>query len=67
MPRVYAANEQMVKYLKHPTNKVGFRDMSTPANWPDDTFTKRRIRDGDVVTEEQKHAHKAAPKHHEEK
>lgn len=48
---VYAANEVMVKSLKHPISKMGFTDMSVGVNWPDDTFTHRRIRDGDVTTE----------------
>ncbi|HEY7420184.1 MAG TPA: hypothetical protein VH593_33715, partial [Ktedonobacteraceae bacterium] len=41
-------NEAVLKFLKHPVNKVGFRDMNTPVVWPDDSFTARRIRDGDV-------------------
>jgi hypothetical protein len=48
--RVWAANEDMVKLLKHPISKVGFVDLNTGVNWPQDTFTTRRIRDGDVKT-----------------
>lgn len=62
MPRVKAANENMVKYLKHPISKVGFTDMNTAVNWPNDSFTARRIRDGDVVVVEE---HKA--KEHRDK
>jgi len=51
MPKVYCKNEDVVKFLKHPVNKVGFRDMNTGAVWPDDSFTARRIRDGDVTTD----------------
>lgn len=51
MPKVYAKNADMVRLLKHPT-AGGFRDLETPAEWPDDSFTFRRIRDGDVSEEE---------------
>jgi hypothetical protein len=54
MVRVYAKNDVLAKALKHPISKIGFRDTNTAANWPDDAFTKRRIRDGDVLTEESK-------------
>jgi len=50
--KVWAANEDMLKYLKHPITKVGFIDMNTPANWPNDSFTYRRIRDGDVLVDQ---------------
>ena len=50
MPRVKAANESMAKYLKHPATKIGFAgDLNMTVNWPDDQFTNRRIRDGDVL------------------
>jgi hypothetical protein len=52
--KVYAKNEEMAKLLKHPINKQGFRDVNTPAEWPADQFTTRRIEDGDVLTEEDK-------------
>lgn len=46
--KVVPANEQMAMYLKHPVTKTGFASMNSFALWPDDAFTKRRIRDGDV-------------------
>jgi hypothetical protein len=52
--RVFAANEAMVKYLKHPISKIGFVDMAIGVNWPNDSFTIRRIRDGDVTVEKKK-------------
>lgn len=45
--KVWPKNEQMRKLLKHP-NGTGFRDAGS-AEWPDDSFTARRIRDGDVT------------------
>jgi hypothetical protein len=60
MPRVKAANENMAKYLRHPITKIGFAgDMSMTVNWPDDTFTNRRIRDGDVTLVQDEQAAKA--------
>ena len=53
MPRVKAGNEDMAKHLRHPITKLGFAgDINATVNWPDDTFTNRRIRDGDVVVVE---------------
>ena len=50
MVQVWAKNAAMAALLTHPLTKVGFTDPSLPANWPDDQFTARRIRDGDVTT-----------------
>jgi hypothetical protein len=47
MMKVYAANADMVRLLKHPI-AGGFLDIDTPVEWPDDSFTFRRVRDGDV-------------------
>jgi hypothetical protein len=71
MVKVYAANEDMARLLKHPVTKVGFTGMGAAANWPDDTFTKRRIRDGDITLEaavkkEEEHNHKKKHSHQEE-
>jgi hypothetical protein len=49
MAKVWLQNQDVLKYLKHPVSKVGFRDANSPAIWPDDSFTARRIRDGDVT------------------
>lgn len=48
--QVWPKNDEMRKILKHP-NKVGFREEGS-AEWPDDSFTYRRIQDGDVVLKE---------------
>jgi hypothetical protein len=50
MVQVWAKDAAMAALLTHPLTKVGFTDPSLPANWPDDQFTARRIRDGDVTT-----------------
>jgi hypothetical protein len=50
MIKVWPRNEQMRNLIKHPVggafHETGSRD------WPNDSFTYRRIRDGDVVTDE---------------
>lgn len=47
--RVVPANEAMRKALKHPSTGMPFGEsMSDSVEWPNDQFTKRRIRDGDV-------------------
>ncbi len=50
--KVWPKNEEMRKMLKHPDGNIPFREEG-PAEWPDDSFTYRRIMDGDVTTEEQ--------------
>lgn len=47
--KVFPTSEQKRKALKHPT-AGGFREVG-PAEWPDDPWTYRRVRDGDVTTE----------------
>lgn len=47
--RVSPAKEEYRGLIKHP-NGGGFRS-SGSIEWPFDTFTKRRIRDGDVIVE----------------
>lgn len=46
--QVWPKNDSMRKLLKHPHGKVGFHETGS-AEWPDDSFTYRRIQDGDVV------------------
>jgi hypothetical protein len=46
--KVYAKNQDMVKLLRHPV-AGGFLNLETPAEWPDDSFTYRRMRDGDIT------------------
>lgn len=49
--KVFAANEEMQRALMHPTG-VRFRDdINEAAEWPNDSFTARRIADGSVSTE----------------
>jgi hypothetical protein len=47
--RVTPKNDTLRKLLKHP--KAGGFRKEAPADWPDDSFTKRRIRDGDITVE----------------
>ena len=48
--RVLPSSDNIRKYLKHPGTRVGFGAEGS-AEWPNDAFTKRRIRDGDVRLE----------------
>ena len=50
--KVWPKNDEMRKILKHPTG-VPF-PAEGPADWPEDTFTHRRINDGDVTLDEPK-------------
>ena len=46
--KVFAANEDMRAVLRHP-NKIRFRSaLSEGVEWPNDSFTKRRIAEGSV-------------------
>ena len=47
--KVWPKNDEMRKVLKH--GVVTF-PAEGPADWPDDTFTHRRIMDGDVTAED---------------
>ena len=47
--KVWPKNDVLRKLLKHPL-AGGFRDEGE-ADWPDDTFTFRLVRDGDLLTE----------------
>lgn len=49
MTKVYAKDASIQKHIKHPNGK-SFRDDGS-AEWPNDQFTKRRIKDGDVTME----------------
>lgn len=49
--KVYAANEAMRGAMRH-TNGTRFRsNISDGVEWPNDTFTKRRIAEGSILTE----------------
>lgn len=45
--RVAPANENVRKHIQHPSVPIPFGDLDS-LEWPNDQFTKRRIRDGDV-------------------
>jgi hypothetical protein len=66
MVQVWAKDAAMAALLTHPISKVGFADPSQPANWPDDQFTARRIRDGDVTTTDP-NAESRSGEHHRRK
>lgn len=47
---VWPKNDEMRKILKH-ANGTKFRETG-PVEWPDDSFTYRRVTDGDVLLKE---------------
>ena len=50
--KVFAASEDMRAVLRHPGSGVRFRDtLDQPVEWPNDSFTARRIKEGSVRTE----------------
>jgi hypothetical protein len=46
--KVIPKNDAMRKLLKHPNGNIAFREEG-PIDWPDDSFTHRRIVDGDIT------------------
>jgi hypothetical protein len=46
--RVAPKNEHIRRVLRHGVTKVGFL-AEGEAEWPNDSFTRRRIREGDVI------------------
>jgi len=58
MVKVVPASEEIMKHMRHGVSRVGFTAMDKPVDWPDDTFTARRIRDGDVKVFEEKESKK---------
>ena len=51
--RVRALKEAVHKFVRHP-RAGGFRsDQNQTVEWPNDAFTRRRIRDGDIEVVEQ--------------
>ena len=61
--KVLPKNDDVRRVLKHPVAK-GFRKQG-PAEWPNDSFTARRIRDGDVtVVETEGAAHASRQRRH---
>jgi hypothetical protein len=47
--KVYPRDETIRKIIRHPS--TGPFPAEGPAEWPDDSYTARRIQDGDVTTE----------------
>ncbi len=56
--RVNPASDAIRKHIVHPSGKIKFPE-SGSVEWPNDQFTKRRVREGAVTLEE---TGKAAPK-----
>lgn len=48
--RVLPANDEMRKFLRHPGTNMGFHETGS-VEWPLDSFTERRLRDGDITLE----------------
>ena len=49
--KVWPKTEELRKLLRHPT-AGGFRTPDGHEDWPDDSFTYRLVRDGDLLTEQ---------------
>ena len=49
--KVFAANERMREVLRHSSGSRFRASLSEGVEWPNDSFTKRRIADGSVLTE----------------
>jgi len=49
--KVYAANETMRGALRHPSGARFRTNIDQPVEWPNDTFTARRIAEGSVRTD----------------
>ena len=50
--RVLPKNDDIRRVMRHGVTRVGFPSSGGSVEWPNDTFTKRRIKDGDVTIEE---------------
>ncbi len=57
--RVLPKNYDIKKFITHASG-IGFPDEG-PAEWPDDSFTHRRMMDGDITNEEPSQSRKASP------
>jgi hypothetical protein len=62
--RVEPTSDDMRRLLKHPRGG-GFRSEGS-VEWPDDTFTRKRLRDGDIkiATEQKERGHVGSRAHH---
>lgn len=57
--KVYSTKENVTKYIKHPRGTAFTAE--GVAFWPDDAFTHRREKDGDITREAPKGATPRAP------
>jgi len=48
--KVYALKDNVKKFVRHVPTGYKF-DVNGVSDWPDDQFTRRRIRDGDISLE----------------
>jgi hypothetical protein len=62
--KVTPKDDTLRRLLKHP-RAGGFRAEGS-AEWPDDRFTQRRIRDGDIKVEGNDHKPKPSHRRHED-
>lgn len=51
--RVRLSKPHLKKLLRHPTTGANFTASET-SEWPNDSFTKRRIRDGDIAIDKER-------------
>ena len=49
--KVYAANDRLREALRHSTGSRFRASLAEGVEWPNDSFTKRRIAEGSVLTE----------------
>jgi hypothetical protein len=56
--KVNPKNDEMRKLLKHPQGGIAFPGEGA-ADWPDDSFTARRVADGDITLVEENKAEEA--------
>ncbi len=51
MIKVWPTSDDMRKLLRHPEGNIAFHEEG-PIDWPDDSFTHRRLMDGDITKED---------------
>src|SRR5262245_12725273 len=59
--RVEPRDDRIRKYIKHAITKVGFPKEGS-CEWPNDQFTRNRIREGVISIEEKQEKQEAAPR-----
>ena len=60
--RVLPKNDKIRKYIKHYPSGIGFPSGDGSVEWPNDRFTQRRLRDGDVTIEQKQNKLEASKK-----